>query len=189
MRRGSTLGCSSTKLVVFPVLTLLSVVLFCIKFFNISVEISGVNNASRGINIPETDLSVGDAHKSVVSTQPTAAETIRGEEAITNVSIPFAKKESSPYAYVTLIAGIDKSYKYRGFLYNTLIMKRSLVQEGSTADFVALVGYSEEDTSPFESDIAMLSAHGIIVHVLTRLLSAAHPFGFAEMALLKITPW
>ena len=98
-------------------------------------------------------------------------------------------KQNSEFAYVTLIAGIDKTYRYRGFLYNTLIMKKSLVDEGSEADFIALLGYSDEDMSAFQGDIDLLSTHGIIVHVLSRLLDRTQPFGFAEMALLKITPW
>jgi hypothetical protein len=35
----------------------------------------------------------------------------------------------------------------------------------------------------------LLQDAGIIVYILPRLLEASHKLGFAEMALLKITPW
>lgn len=35
----------------------------------------------------------------------------------------------------------------------------------------------------------LLQEAGIIIHILPRFLSASHKLGFAEMALLKITPW
>jgi hypothetical protein len=50
------------------------------------------------------------------------------------------RKQNSKFAYVTLLSGIDSSFKYRGFLYNLLIMKRALLQAGSVADFIALIG-------------------------------------------------
>jgi hypothetical protein len=102
--------------------------------------------------------------------------------------LPFLK-QGSEYAYVTLISGIDTSFRYRGFLYNALIMKRALKLDGSTADFIALIGYSQNDTTPFWSDIDLLTTHEIIVYELPRLLDPALPLSFAEMALLKITPW
>eukprot|EP01035_Chromulina_nebulosa_P055048 gene55048-75428_t len=52
-----------------------------------------------------------------------------------------AEKSTAKYAYVTLLSGIDKSLRYRGFLYNALIIKRALNQLGSTADFITLIGY------------------------------------------------
>lgn len=97
--------------------------------------------------------------------------------------------QKSRFAYVTLISGIDRKYKYRGFLYNALIMHRSLEAQGSTADFIAMIGYSENDTSPFVEDMNMLKAHGIIIHELPRLVDPSYPLRFAEMALLKITPY
>ncbi len=98
--------------------------------------------------------------------------------------------QSSKYAYVTLISGIDKRFKYRGFLYNALIMRRALKQLGSTADFIAMLGFSDtSDISLFMSDIDLLKSHGIIVHHLPRLLDDQHKLNFAEMALLKITPY
>ena len=97
--------------------------------------------------------------------------------------------QQSKFAYVTLLSGIDSSFKYRGFLYNVLIMKRALVQAGSVADLIALIGLSEKDVSPFEADMKLLTDAGIIIHVLPRFLHESHVLGFAEMALLKITPW
>jgi hypothetical protein len=98
-------------------------------------------------------------------------------------------KQQSRFAYTTLLSGIDSSFKYRGFLYNLLIMKRALVQSGSTADFIALIGFSDPDISLFEADIQLLQEAGIIIHILPRFLNESHKLGFAEMALLKITPY
>ena len=99
------------------------------------------------------------------------------------------RKQKSKFAYVTLLSGIDSSYKYRGFLYNVLIMKRALKQSGSSADFIALIGLSEKDHSPFEEDFKLLQEAGVILHILPRFIDEQHTLGFAEMALLKITPW
>ena len=40
------------------------------------------------------------------------------------------QKQHSRFAYVTLLSGIDSSYRYRGFLYNVLIMRRALDELG-----------------------------------------------------------
>jgi len=98
-------------------------------------------------------------------------------------------QQNSPYAYLTLISGIDSKFRYRGFLYNALIMRKALHDLGSTADFIALVGYSEKDITPFQEDIELLRSNGIITFTLPRLLDEEHALGFAEMALLKITPF
>jgi len=97
--------------------------------------------------------------------------------------------QKSKYAYVTLIAGIDESFRYRGFLYNAMIMKRALSVAGSQADFIAMIAYSVDDTTPFEEDMQLLRAADIIIHVLPRWVHRDHALSFAEMALLKITPW
>lgn len=97
--------------------------------------------------------------------------------------------QKSNFAYVTLISGIDKNFKYRGFLYNTLIMKRALTLSGSTADFIALIVYKDEFIAPYEDDMNLLRTNGIITYPLSRLLHLTEPLSFAEMALLKISPW
>jgi hypothetical protein len=56
-------------------------------------------------------------------------------------------------------------------------------------DMVALIGFSQANTAPFESDMALLREHGIRIHVLPRLLDPQFTLQFAEMALLKITPF
>ena len=99
------------------------------------------------------------------------------------------QKHHSKFAYVTLLSGIDSSLKYRGFLYNVLIMKRALLQSGSVADLIALIGISETDVTPFRADLELLQEAGIILHILPRFLDESHKLGFAEMALQKITPW
>jgi hypothetical protein len=87
---------------------------------------------------------------------------------------------------------LTQPFQYRGFLYNALIMLRSLRQKGSTADFVAMLGFSDTSAAAlakFKPDVDLLKQHGIIVHVLPRLIHDSHALNFAEMALLKITPY
>ena len=50
--------------------------------------------------------------------------------------------QTSRHAYVTLIHGIDNTFSYRGYLYDCLIMRHVLQRLGSTADFIALVGFT-----------------------------------------------
>jgi hypothetical protein len=101
-----------------------------------------------------------------------------------------ADASKSKHAYVTLLSGIDTSYKYRGFLYNALIMKKSLQDSGSVADFIVMVAYSNPNAiAPYQADMKLLENAGIKIHVLPRLLDNSQKLGFAEMALLKITPF
>lgn len=101
-----------------------------------------------------------------------------------------AKMKKRNNAYVTLLSGIDDSFRYRGFLYNVMIMRKALLQYRSRADFVVMVGFREcNNTSIFESDLDLLRQQGIIIHVLPRWTHEQHDLTFAEMALLKITPW
>jgi hypothetical protein len=103
---------------------------------------------------------------------------------------PPRRESSSKYAYVTLIHGIDDSYKFRGFLYNTIIMATSLRLHGSTADVIAMIGFAANfSRDQFSEDMALLEKEGIILHFLPRLLDEKTPVDFAEMALLKITPF
>jgi hypothetical protein len=115
------------------------------------------------------------------------------EQEFGNVSIDTLIQDNPPQrsknAYVTLIAGIDTNFKYRGFLYNAIIMRRALNKSGSKADFIAMLGFSDVEYSSYISDVNLLKSHGIIVHVLPRLIHDSHPLNFAEMALLKITPF
>ena len=98
--------------------------------------------------------------------------------------------KQSEYAYVTLISGFDEKFKYRGFIYNAMIMKKALVELGSTADFIVMAVFqNNKNTSLFEEDMNLLRSHGIIVHYLERILDRASPLHFAEMALLKVTPY
>lgn len=99
--------------------------------------------------------------------------------------------QTSKFCYVTMLSGIDTSYKYRGFLYNTIIMKKSLDGFGSKADMIVLIGYTnQEEKSLFIDDINLLKKNKIRIYELERLLSPDTPFdSFSEMALLKITPY
>ena len=67
-----------------------------------------------------------------------------------------AEKSTAKYAYVTLLSGIDKSLRYRGFLYNALIIKRALNQLGSTADFITLIGYRYSISATFKIEFLLI---------------------------------
>ena len=96
---------------------------------------------------------------------------------------------SSPYAYVTLIHGIDDTFRYRGYLYNVMIMKTALASFGSTADFIVLLGFSQDGNRDiFQSDINSLKDIGVRIYYLPRLVDTPRVH-FGEMALLKVTPW
>ena len=105
-----------------------------------------------------------------------------------NIELP-NNKQKSQYAYVTLISGIDNTFKYRGFLYACMIMNKALKSFGSTADFIALIGYNDNNRKPYINDINLLKQQGIIVYNLHRLVHSSNKLSFAEMALLKVTPW
>lgn len=144
------------------------------------------NHHTIGQSLTKSERSFTQS-KQVVSGKPEVTVKNSGlDEKLVSIPNP---PQKSRFAYVTLISGIDRKFKYRGFLYNALIMHRSLEEQGSTADFIAMIGYSENDTSPFIEDINMLKSHGIIVHELPRLVDPSYPLRFAEMALLKITPY
>jgi hypothetical protein len=102
-------------------------------------------------------------------------------------------EKKSPFAYVTLIHGIDNSYRYRGFLYSALIMRKALQSLQSKADFICMIGYSTTgdalDYKSFVEDISLLEKAGIRLIYLPRLLPDKPKVNFAEMALLKILPW
>ena len=101
--------------------------------------------------------------------------------------------QTSKNAYVTLIHGIDNTFSYRGYLYNCLIMRSVLQRLGSTADFIALLGFTTDgdfvDYPQFVTDFTYLSQLGIRLYFLPRLRPEKKRVSFAEMALLKISPW
>jgi hypothetical protein len=104
--------------------------------------------------------------------------------------------QSSPFAYVTLMSGIDNTFRYRGFLYNCLVMAKALRDSGSRADFIVMIGFSgsegpglSQQSRAIRADIDLLRKAKIILHELPRLLSPSDKLTFAEMALLKITPY
>ena len=101
--------------------------------------------------------------------------------------------KKSNFAYITLLHGIDNTFSYRGFLYNVLIMRKSLVDMGSTADFIVMLGFTTLgdtlDYKIFVDDITLLEEAGIRILYLPRLRAEHRKVSFMEMALLKITPW
>lgn len=110
-----------------------------------------------------------------------------------NQIFPFSLESLTPtfskYAYVTLLSGIDSTFKYRGFLYNVLIMRKSLVDLTSKADFIVLLGFNEKNITKFQSDLILLQRAGILLYYLPRLVDESQSLSFAEMALLKVSPW
>jgi hypothetical protein len=143
-------------------------------------DASKLNNVIPSIvtAVPAKDITLED--KLIASNLPNKRIQI------TKDTLP---EPQSKNAYVTLISGIDNSFRYRGFLYNCLIMRRALRDAGSTADFIALIGYSDSDTSAYQDDMQLLKDDGIILYILPRLIDSSHKLNFAEMALLKITPY
>ena len=136
-------------------------------------------------------IDISTSNKNVNTNSNTIISNIHGKS-----NIKFQSLQKSNNAYVTLIAGLDNTYKYRGFLCNAIIMKHALKQFGSTADFIALIGLNneEEDLITFRSDLELLESYGVIIYVLPRFVDLSvdrlkNKFVFAEMALLKITPW
>jgi hypothetical protein len=97
--------------------------------------------------------------------------------------------QHSKWAYVTLISGINPELRYRGFLYNAIIMRRSLLDLGSQADFIALLGFDTLERTFFTEDLYLLRSYGIITCELARLLDPSIALSFAEMALLKVAPY
>jgi len=100
----------------------------------------------------------------------------------------------SKYAYITLLHGVDKTNRYKGFLLNTIIMKKSLDKLGCKADFIVMIGFTysdEKKLSDILDDIKLLENFNIKLYFLPRILEQTiNPIiNFAEMALLKITPW
>jgi hypothetical protein len=107
------------------------------------------------------------------------------------LAIPDSVERRARFAYVTLMHGVDESLKYRGFLFSAIIMKTILSREGSQADFLVMVGFSRNsvDKRIFDSDAALLERFGLKIIYLPRLVPNVDKVSFAEMALLKITPW
>lgn len=149
------------------------------------------NNLKHHDSLPTASTPVQTFRKGIESrVDPPVRTVVENVMPVTVMSVPDTNPpQNSPYAYLTLISGIDSKFRYRGFLYNALIMKKALADLGSKADFIALIGFSESDETPFLGDIELLRANGIITFNLPRLLDKEHALGFAEMALLKITPY
>jgi hypothetical protein len=169
---------------------LTSIVVFA--YLIIRLAHSGGVRPKAGSSNQFNDTSLKSAAKLTSHVQPLSNQTL------TQASTSAKATPSSTYAYVTLLHGIDDSFKYRGFLYNTLIMKQSLDELGSKHDFIALIGFANsafnENRILFEQDLKLLESAGILLHFLPRIKGMANSFrgdkiSFAEMALLKITPW
>lgn len=159
---------------------------------NISVATDKANSLIRHRHIEpvETDETTKVFESSLTATSsPLDSETVDKKPVARDLHAPGLDPPNSKYAYVTLIHGIDESFKYRGYLYNVMIMKTALASYGSTADFIVLLGFTQDgDRTPFQSDIDKLKEIGIRIYYLPRLVDTPKVH-FGEMALLKVTPW
>ncbi|RYH11961.1 hypothetical protein EON65_38390 [archaeon] len=139
------------------------------------------------------------------SNQPVIDSILKPNQAIEQKSLTSSQfpdwglVPKNKYAYVTLLHGIDESLSYRGFLFNCILMKTSLERLGSSADFLALVGFtfgSQPSHPTIMADLALLRSHGIQIVFLPRLFPEQYitqmkkdKVQFHEMALLKVLPW
>lgn len=124
----------------------------------------------------------------VQGVQPVHVDTSASPHAVVSPSAT----TNARYAYVTLIHGIDETFRYRGYLYNVMIMKTALHSYGSEADLVVLIGFSKGGyQSIYQEDLDRLTSIGIKIVYLPRLLDVEEKekVDFAEMALLKVTPF
>lgn len=146
-----------------------------------------------------TTSNLNSANKVVVKKSGDKKEEAPPSSSSASSLVPRDEEESlhrttmmkkSNYAYVTLLSGLDESFRYRGFLYNVMIMRKALRKFQSKADFIVMIGFQDySNTAMFEKDLDLLREHDIIIHVLPRWTHEQHDLTFAEMALLKITPW
>lgn len=149
--------------------------------------VSEESNVKEGKTASASITTLSRAAASVLLKTPELSTPYTSSAAgLSNLNFKVAR-----YAYVTLLHGIDKTLKYKGFLLNTLVMKAALTKLGSKHDLIALVGYTDLNlnTSEFQNDINLLLSSNIIVHYLPRMTKNKGKITFAEMALLKITPW
>jgi hypothetical protein len=128
---------------------------------------------------------------------------------------PHQFKKSYPrrprFAYMTLVHGVDETLRYRGYLINALIVKKALTDLGSKHPLIVLLGFTSDETRVllqnetnadvpataevkdairiFQGDLQLLKSRDITVHILDRLWSGTKDVKFAEMALLKTSPW
>ena len=159
------------------------------KWLHLAPALGGDTAVSSSTDSAPATAAAGVGDASIApGSPPTLPTTPTNSTTSTNTTVP-NPAQASKYAYVTLISGFDSTFRYRGFLYNALIMKKALADAGSLADFIALIGFSDDDTAPYESDMNLLRSRGIITYMLPRLVHDSHKLSFAEMALLKITPW
>lgn len=155
-----------------------------INHTNHKIEIIS-NNALSSSNIAETN-------DSKTKLDPVEVNTLKSNHAHDNHITQPNIIENTEYAYVTLLHGIDNTYRYRGYLYNMLVMKSSLHKLGSKYDFIVLIGFSESNNNNidnFKEDLNLLESVGIKLFYLPRFSDPATKVNFGEMALLKITPW
>ena len=137
--KASQNSCNSCSCICFTLL------FFCFTIFILWVTQSDNNNnifdGSTIVSLKNHFLRKDDVSSNDVGKRVDVDRKIfsRGSNVVDN------PEQKSKFAYTTLISGINKSRRYRGFLYNALIMRRSLLDAGSTADFVAMIGYSDDD--------------------------------------------
>lgn len=97
---------------------------------------------------------------------------IKHREEVPSSELIMQADERKKHAYVTLMHGIDDTYSYRGFLYNCFIVKKALMEQGSQADFIVLIGFTygeDPKVDKITKDLALMQKYGIILYLLPRL--------------------
>jgi hypothetical protein len=148
-----------------------------ISFFQSNIIIPLKQKHLKIVNINMSLTSVSITDKDNITTELSSISKVDNSPSV----LSSTTASRSRFAYVTLMHGIDRSFQYRGFLYNVLIMKKMLRKFGSNADFIAMIGYSnaEDDISIFASDLQLLKSHDIIVYLLPRLINKSGRVSFA----------
>ena len=153
---------------------------------NTSFFWDGVETMKEGVETMKESLITTSAMPVVLEATPLS------EVSLLETGVLLGTKKSN-FAYITLLHGVDKTFSYRGFLYNALIMKQSLIDLGSKADFIIMIGFTttaaQLDYQLFKDDISLLENAGFRIFYLPRLRPEKKKVDFMEMALLKITPW
>jgi hypothetical protein len=140
---------------------------------------STLNDSSPPLSNKASDSSFSLSDPAASSSEDKKGQVSPGDDdilpAFTHIDKP------SRYAYVTLIHGIDESFAYRGYLYNCIVMKKSLDTLGSKMDFIAMIGFLYENqlsrnnnkTEIIKQDLALLSYYKIKIFYLSRLHTKA----------------
>lgn len=128
-------------------LTLTSFLFVYLSLLHIEDNESNKSNGKDLTNSIRDDSKLKNPKSSKIATTELLSVDLKSENEKMNILSPLKintlyGKQISKFAYITLIHGIDNTFSYRGFLYNVLIMRKSLLTLGSTADFIVMLGFT-----------------------------------------------